>query len=1220
MHKLLHIALWSLLLCFSCQSNHTIAWQNMVDSLNEQAYSFRYKQTDSVRAISRVAFVLAEKVGYIDGMAEALNNQMFERFQQMDFDSVMHLAHQINELKPSQVEMLVCDVMQMKVDQRTSDNRSFFIHRSHALKRLSQLQRREGHFTPHVKLRLDYARSELHITASTYFYYVDQRERALSEIHEAEPYSCLSRDTAQWLYYCYMRGSGGLAENTDPEAVAHEEFDYLLKCFTLARYGNYTFFEANSSQSLACMFADSLQRVCVEEYRPDVVHYLTGIFGTDNTAMEMARWALTLFREYDDLYQTACALRTLGELEFDSGNYAEAISFYTSALNCVNFHHDLYYAADSILSGESHGELLPFDPEAGLESVERRWLRQDGVRTVPEWIAGIRQQLSVAYSALNMKQISDFNRNIYLDLLDVTREDAELESRASELQAESQRLHRRLMAVGFVAIGVILLTFWLFRAWRRRGEDENRLLREQFELLQNESNQRSTTLAEEQEMLHEQQMATDLRIQRDKRLNVEKRAKMSLVHGIVPFLDRILHEIKKMQRVGETNERSLSYIRELIQPIMEYNDLLTEWIQVEQGQLSLQLTSFELEPLFASLRQSHFVYEQKGLTLSVEPTHLSVKADKALTLFMLNTLADNARKFTPSGGSVTINAHDVEGPEGNFVELSVSDTGVGLTQEDIDLILNNKVYDAAVIGGTQESQKGFGFGLMNCKGIIEKYRKTNPLFNVCVFGIESRVGQGSRFFFRLPKVITTILAFAFIMQPMKAQTEVQLSATNTEVQTPPEAYVLMDSVYYCNIDGRYTDALLFAQQVIDVLNTTGLEERMEMRPLTDAVAETEWWKRRENLDFTLLLALRNEVAVAALALQDWSLYRMNNRVYKRLYKLLGQDATLETYCQQTERTQQNERLALVAVVLLLVAGMASVYFFWFRPLLARRKSHAELSAQRLEELRAEHEAQHQQNLESIELAEDEHRRRLYEEERLHVQNQIIDNCLSTIKHETMYYPGRILQLAERQPVDLATLNETANYYKDIFTLLSAQGDSQSAALGFRRSRLKYCDIITNLSNRFAAKARRRGLTLQLICRDETNDTLLTADPDLIRVLLDELLDYELFLTSLSSCSPDSSEKTISFTLTGIHDDRFVRFTFVNPAVSLSSERLNNLFMPHRGGIPLLVVKQIIREHDTFMGHPGCRVQAEALPEGGHVIWFTLPISTVSSKSHSIIYF
>lgn len=1251
MHRLLPFILWSLLLCCSCQSNRTTALQEKVDSLNERAYAFRYKQTDSVRNLAEEAYRLAERISYADGMAEALNNQMFERFQQMDFDSVMHMAERLEVLQPGNVELLICDVMQMKVDQRTSDNRSFFIHRSHALKRLEQLQRRERRFSPHVQRRLNYARSDLHIAASTYFYYVDQRERALSEIHEAEPYSRLPEDTAQWLYYCYMRGSGGLAEGSAPEAVAREEFDYLLKCFTLARYGGYTFFEANSSQSLATMFADSVQREYIDSYKPDVVHYLTGIFGTDSTAVGMAKWALTLFREYDDLYQTACALRTLGELEFDDGNYADAITFYTSALNCVNFHHDIYYAADSILSMERHGELLPFDPEAGPESVERRWLRQEGVRTVPEWIAGIRQQLSVAYSALNMKQTSDFNRNIYLDLLDVTREDAELESRAAELQAESQRLHHRLIIVGVVALCVILLTIGLFRAWRRRGEDENRLLREQFEQLQTESRRRSATLAEEQELLHEQQQATDLRIQRDKRLNVEKRAKMSLVHGIVPFLDRILHEVRKMMRSGETNERSLSYIRELIQPITEYNDLLTEWIQVEQGQLSLQLTSFELEPLFASMRQSHFAYEQKGLTLHVEPTDLCVKADKSLTLFMLNTLADNARKFTPAGGSVTISASDGESPEGAYVELSVRDTGIGLAPEDVDLILNNKVYDAGRIGlgdrtsdatrtgtgghatgasdefhwwnsavppvapgsstsGTPpQDSKGFGFGLMNCKGIIEKYRKTNPLFRVCLFGIESRVGEGSRFFFRLPRIAMALAALLLFLQPLQAQT------AQTQ-RTPEDAYPLMDSVYYCNIEGRYTDALQFAQQVIDAFNDAGLGERMEMRPTSDAVAETEWWRRHEDLDFTLLLALRNEVAVAALALHDWSLYRMNNRVYKRLYKLLGQDVTLETYCLQTERTQQNERLALAAVVLLLVAGMAAVYFLWFRPLMARRKANAELSAQRLEELRAEHEAQHRQDLEDIELAEDEHRRRLYEEGRLHVQNQIIDNCLSTIKHETMYYPGRILQLAERQPVDLATLSETASYYKDIFTLLSAQGDSQSAAFGFRRSRLTFGELVASLPTRFTAKARRRDLALQLLCHDETHDKLITADPDLVQVLLDELLDYELALTASQqpTSSETSTELPATLTLTGSDDARFVRFTFENPVVSLTDEQLHNLFMPHRGGIPLLVVKQIIREHDTFMGHPGCRVQADALPAKGHVIWFTLPLAAVPTSS------
>lgn len=1217
MRKLLPFLLLTAACSLACCSGQATAEREVVDSLNERAYAFHYKNIDSVRSLATRALELAERTDYVDGQAEALNHQMFERFQQMDFDSVICLGQRLEELQPDEVELLVCDVMQMKVDQRTSDNRSFFTHRSHALKKLLHLQRRERSLSAHARQRLDFARSDLHITASTYFYYVDQRERALDEIRLAEPYCHLSADTAQWLYYCYMRGSGGLAESTQPEEITLEEFDYLTKCLTLARYNGYAFFEANSSQSLATMFADSLRRACLEDYRGEVVHYLTGIFGEEDTAVEMAQWALMLFRDYDDLYQTACVLRTLGELAFDQGLYAEAIEFYTGALDCVNFHHDVFYASDSVLTQEHSAQLLPFDPNASHESVERRWLQQEGVRTVPEWIAGIRQQLSVAYSALNMKQVSDFNRNIYLDLLDVTREDAELESRAAELQAESQRWHRLLAAVAIVAACVVLLLILLFRRWRRRGEDQNRQLRAQLEQLQNENRQRSDALAEEHELLQEQQQATDFRLQRDKRLNVEKRAKMSLVHGIVPFLDRIIHEVKKMQRAGETNERSLQYIRELIQPITEYNNLLTEWIQVEQGQLSLQLTSFDLEPLFASMRQSHFAYEQKGLTLCVEPTDLSVKADKALTLFMLNTLADNARKFTPAGGKVTVSARSGESEEGRYVELSVQDTGCGLAAADVELILNNKVYDAALIGRSTKSEdefhqwntqvppmehasttsgthsqsgKGFGFGLMNCKGIIEKYRKTNPLFRVCLFGIESRVGEGSRFFFRLPQVLATLLVFICSLMPTKAQTN-----------TPQRAYELMDSLYNCNIQGRYVDALDFAEEVINVLNTIGLEEQIQMRPMSDVVAETAWWQRHENVDYKLLLGLRNEVAVAALALHDWSLYRMNNGVYKRLYKLVGQDATLEEFCQQTERTQENERLALMAVVVLLICGMTLVYFLWFRPLLARRKANAELSVQHIEELRAEHEAELQQSQDEIELAEDEHRRRLYEEGRLHVQNQIIDNCLSTIKHETMYYPGRILQLAERQPVDIATLSETACYYKEIFTLLSAQGDAQSAAVGFRRSRLTFLELLDNIENRCVAKARRRNLQIQLTCKDQTAGTLITADPDLIQVLLDELLDYELELLAETSVA-------CQLTLEGTLDGRFVRFTLTNPAVSLSADELHNLFMPHRGGIPLLVVKQIIREHDTFMGHPGCRAQAEARPDGGHAIWFTLPLA------------
>jgi hypothetical protein len=52
---------------------------------------------------------------------------------------------------------------------------------------------------------------------------------------------------------------------------------------------------------------------------------------------------------------------------------------------------------------------------------------------------------------------------------------------------------------------------------------------------------------------------------------------------------------------------------------------------------------------------------------------------------------------------------------------------------------------------------------MNCKGIIEKYRKTNALFRVCCFNIESRLGEGSRFYFRLPKGTKRLLGMLLIL-------------------------------------------------------------------------------------------------------------------------------------------------------------------------------------------------------------------------------------------------------------------------------------------------------------------------------------------------------------------------------------------------------------------------------------------------------------------------
>lgn len=201
----------------------------------------------------------------------------------------------------------------------------------------------------------------------------------------------------------------------------------------------------------------------------------------------------------------------------------------------------------------------------------------------------------------------------------------------------------------------------------------------------------------------------------------------------------MIHEVNRLSEGGESDEvrqERYQYIAELTDKINQYNNVLTEWIQMRQGSLSLRIESFPLQQLFDIVSKGKMSFQMQGVKLDVEPTDAVVKADRILTLFMINTIADNARKFTPEGGKVTISAK-----VSDFVEISISDTGKGMDEEQLA-----HVFDRTYTGG-------HGFGLLNCKGIIEKYKKVSSLFAGCQIKAESKLGEGSRFSFRLPKGI-----------------------------------------------------------------------------------------------------------------------------------------------------------------------------------------------------------------------------------------------------------------------------------------------------------------------------------------------------------------------------------------------------------------------------------------------------------------------------------
>lgn len=834
---------------------------------------------------------------------------------------------------------------------------------------------------------------------------------------------------------------------------------------------------------------------------------------------------------------------------------------------------------------------------------------------VPECLCRISEQVSLAYAGLNMKDSSDIYRNIYLDMLETIRENKELEFRRQRLDAQSERFEVLSRVFMGLLIGFALALVALAVTASVRHRRSTAALAEQYD--------------DKVEQFHDELGLHADRLKQNKRDNVVRKASLSIVTNIIPYIDRARHEVVRLQAMpdmaADDRRETCAYISELTDHINELNDILALWIQTRRGVVGLHIESFAVQDLFDIVAKRRRSFADQHLTLTVDETTATVRADRALTLFMLNTLTDNARKFTPAEGCVTLRAEEHD----DYVELSVEDTGIGLSEEDVAQILGSKVYDASQIGDP-DTAKGSGFGLMNCKGIIEKYRKTDSLFDVCRFGIDSHQGQGSRFWFRLPRVVRKALVVMVLglfvgcngpkletlpISSSKGGSSDSLISSSASQKVLPVredlggslslASAFADSVYYANVEGRYEDAFFYGDSALYYLNRHCAEHAlMTLEPLTltgqhGGDVETQWWMSDFETDYATLLDVRNELAVAALAMHRIDDYRFNNRAYNELFLLMGEDRTLAAYCERQEKAR-TDMVTMLALCLVLLSALALLWWlFVIRPNKATRRL--------LEERNRELETLHEEDYDM--------RRTIHEENRLHVQNMVLDNCLSTIKHETSYYPGAIHQIADRLLHDDATqvqkqvddMAELAAFYRDIFGTLASCADRQLEDVTFHRTTASCRELLERAADFYRRKA--AGTNPQAPALTIADDG---SEVECDVVLLDYLLE------NLIEASIGQGTVGAPLSLTADRMGDFVRFRFVDGNVTLTKEELRGLFYPSAqrmqpttmgtlSGAEYLICRQIVREHDEYFGHVGCRIQAEqATDDGGLAIWFTIP--------------
>ena len=223
------------------------------------------------------------------------------------------------------------------------------------------------------------------------------------------------------------------------------------------------------------------------------------------------------------------------------------------------------------------------------------------------------------------------------------------------------------------------------------------------------------------------------------------------------FLSHVSHElrspltaIKQFTSIllgglaGELNKEQREYQEIVLKNIRQLQSMIDDLLEVtrlETGKLTVEPESVSVsDAVTDTFNTLQVTARAKGVTLSCDlpPDLPSAHADQTRLRQILIILLDNAIKFTPDGGAVTIQARLLQ-QDPRFLLLEVSDTGCGISPEITERIFE-RLYQ--VSEPTQASRKGLGLGLYICKELVT--RQGGQIW------VKSQPQKGSTFSFTLP--------------------------------------------------------------------------------------------------------------------------------------------------------------------------------------------------------------------------------------------------------------------------------------------------------------------------------------------------------------------------------------------------------------------------------------------------------------------------------------
>jgi len=164
---------------------------------------------------------------------------------------------------------------------------------------------------------------------------------------------------------------------------------------------------------------------------------------------------------------------------------------------------------------------------------------------------------------------------------------------------------------------------------------------------------------------------------------------------------------------------------------------LLEWAKLQTGNISPKIESVNfMETIQLILPLKLAKAKEKNIKINIGRFNSNVLADANMLQTVVRNLLTNAIKFTPSGGSITINCVETN----EFSDIEVKDTGVGIPESNLPHLFS---YTKNISTEGTNHERGSGLGLLLCKEFVDKMNGS--------IKVETEIDKGSKFIVRLPK-------------------------------------------------------------------------------------------------------------------------------------------------------------------------------------------------------------------------------------------------------------------------------------------------------------------------------------------------------------------------------------------------------------------------------------------------------------------------------------